>query len=76
MIHIFKISDGIQISVTFFGVSVFVISIHKVKGWFRVFGYGLSWKNKNLWLSFSERYGHSDYIVVGKYMITFLSKRY
>lgn len=43
------------------------------RGWFRIMGYGLSWKNtKKHDLIFSERYGYRKGFRIGKYIIHFL----
>jgi hypothetical protein len=39
------------------------------RGWFRLFGYGLSWDTK---LKFSQRYGYKKYFKVGKYIIEYI----
>lgn len=47
----------------------------KKHGWFRLFGYGLKFKNINYnGLIFSERNGYSKYIIVNNWLISFLKK--
>ena len=43
-------------------------------GWFRLFGYGLHWKDtKRHDLLFSERYKHTKYIMLCGYLIKLLT---
>ena len=43
------------------------------RGWFRIFGRGLKWKDTNRYdLSFSQRYGHERYIKIGKWLVGYL----
>mgnify|MGYP003403050448 CR=1 FL=1 len=44
-------------------------------GWFRLFGYGLSWKHKSYGLRFSERNGFKKYIKIFNYIISYLPKK-
>lgn len=44
-------------------------------GWFRLFGIGLTWKDfSKHGLIFSERYGYTKYLKIGKYVIRLLLK--
>lgn len=45
-------------------------------GWFRLFGRGLKWKriDKHPKL-FSERYGYTKYIMIGRWLIGYLPNR-
>ena len=38
-------------------------------GWFRLFGYGLTWKHERAGLMFSERNGYTKYCKIGKWII-------
>jgi hypothetical protein len=43
---------------------------YKGGGWFRIFGHGLAWKNTKIHPKFfSERYGYSKHIMIGKWLI-------
>lgn len=45
-------------------------------GWFRIFGFGLSWQNiKYFPLLFSERNGFQNGIIINGYWIKFLTPR-
>lgn len=50
-------------------------SKHSIEGmgWFRIKGYGVSWKNVKMHgLSFSERYGYKPGVKIGNYIFHFL----
>lgn len=54
----------------FLGFDVFTYYSHQGAGWFRLFGREISWKDMNRHsLMFSERYGYTKYLKVGKYAI-------
>jgi len=55
--------------VKLFGGRIFYLYRNKDMGWFRLFGYGLSWDTK---LKFSQRYGYKKYFKVGKYMFEYI----
>lgn len=45
------------------------------RGWFRLFGYGLTWQDKGIHgLPFSARMGITKGLTIGKWYITFLEK--
>lgn len=47
------------------------VSTHSINsGWFRLFGKGLSWRNIDIGLSFSERMGVKKYIIIGNLIIS------
>ena len=50
---------------------------YKGKGiyWFRILGYGLCFKDTKYFnISFSQRYGYTKYIKIGRLVITTLTK--
>jgi len=56
------------------GNHILVSRSHK-RGWIRIRGYGIAWKNINTHPKlFSERYGYTKYIMVGRYLIKLLEK--
>lgn len=55
-----------------FGKCIYCCSINKVGGWVRIFGIGLTWKNKSEGLLFSERYGYTKYFEYKNKIIKFL----
>lgn len=53
----------------------FAYSTDKQRGWFRIFGVGLAWKNTEVHrLCFSERYGYANRIQIGKWSVKALPK--
>jgi hypothetical protein len=52
--------------VKLFKYNIFYMWRNGDRGWFRLFGYGLSWGTK---LKFSQQYGHKKYFKFGKYII-------
>lgn len=50
--------------------NLYILSIVKDfdRGWFRLFGIGLSWKHENCGLTFGQRNGYSKYVRIGKWI--------
>jgi hypothetical protein len=60
-------------SFTFLGTRILSFHITEGAGWFRIFGFGLKWKDSNKYmLLFSERNGYTKIYKIGKYWIGFL----
>lgn len=54
-------------------LGIFYLLHEDGRGWFRLFGKGLSWKNyKKYGLTFSQRNKLTKTIKIGRYAITFL----
>lgn len=50
-------------------------SINNRRGWIRVFGYGVSWKDTSRHrLRFSERNGYDTGLQVGRYYVSLLTR--
>ena len=58
-----------------FGTVWFSCAFYGLRGWFRLFGRGLAWKHKSMGLSFSERYGYTKYIRIGKWIVKYLPSK-
>jgi len=55
-----------------FGVMCWASSINEKRGWFIVFGYGITWKHKDEPKLFSERLGYSKALKIGVYRFRYL----
>jgi hypothetical protein len=66
---------GAQYIFRLFEFTCWVSTCHLEYGWFRIFGIGLHWKHKKRGLLFSERYGYSRYLQIGKWIIRYLPHR-
>ena len=64
---------AIQFSISINSFTLFGFSLGKNRGWFRVFGVGLSFKNTNVHpLLFSERNGYRKGLQLGAYRFSIL----
>jgi hypothetical protein len=58
-----------------FGYTVFYLQYEKDGGWFRLFGYGLSWQNKHIYPRlFSGRMGVNKTIFIGRWRLGIITK--
>ena len=61
-------------SLRLFGFSVWAFYYHDGFGWFRIFEKGLKWKDITKYqLLFSERYGHTKAITIGRWRMSLLN---
>jgi len=58
------------------GFALWVSTHHKDYGWFRLFGFGVSWKHKKIGLSFCERFGYKKYLKIGNWVFTYIPIKY
>lgn len=58
-----------QLLLRLFSVTCWASSINCKGGWFRLFGYGLTWKHESEGLMFSERMGYTKYLRLGKWIV-------
>jgi len=61
--------DVKQYSLRFAGFSLWGSSIGETGGWFRLLGYGLTFKHESEGLLFSERNGYRKYLKVGEWIV-------
>jgi len=57
-----------------FGVTLWASLSDDKQGWFRILGRGLMWKHEDKGLRFSERYGYTKFVKIGKWIIEYLPK--
>ena len=70
-----KFEDSTQLVLCLFGVTCWVSLHSKQTSWFRLFGRGLMWKHQDKGLRFSERYGYTKYLKLGKWIVEYLPCR-
>lgn len=59
-----------------FGIRLFSSYLISGLGWFRIFGFGLHWKDTTMHrMNFSERNGYKKALKIGTYRISYLSRR-
>lgn len=69
----FNSSGQIHHSLRLFGISCWAFYYQNRFGWFRIFGKGLKWKDVSIHaLCFSERYGYTNSLQIGKWKISLL----
>ena len=69
------IKNTTQYSLRILGCYVFCLFMSKDSRmyWFRLFGYGLTWKHIDNEMSFGERIGLRKFLKIGKYKFGFLT---
>jgi len=66
----------IQRSFKCFKINLFSIYSNNRRGWFRIFGVGIKWKDINIHrLTFSERNNYTKYIIINNWCIGLLQKQ-
>ena len=58
-----------QFLLRLFGVTCWASLHFKTGGWFRLFGYGLTWKDETEGLMFSERMGYTKNWKLGRWIV-------
>ena len=67
-----KLTDGTQYVLRLFGVTCWASCLDDKGGWFRVFGVGIGWVNKDEPMLFSERNGNTKFIKLNGKRFKFL----
>jgi len=70
-----KFEDSTQFVLCLFGVTCWASAHSKQTSWIRLFGIGLMWKHQDKGLIFSQRYGYTKYLKLGKWIVEYLPCR-